>query len=382
MSRVPRLLILTASFGDGHNSAARGLAQAAEELAGCGARVDVLDGIRQAQPLLSRLLEKAYAAAITHTPWAWRQFYRSAGRLPLEDDPSSILQPVRDLLAQELVRDPPAAVACTFPLYPHLLNRLLGKFSLPVHTIVTDSITIHPVWRCDSVRTYFAADEISADLLKSWAAPGTEVVDSGFPVSPVLARLTRQPAGDVLRSALFFPAGSRRTFVRSLHSLLGSGPAGLRLTIVLGRHAERLGPAAREVLAAHPGREVEVLGWVNDVPRLLSTHDMVIAKAGGATTHETAAAGRPSLIVKVVPGQEEGNIELVQRRGSGVFEGDPDALGPVLARLAGGGGWTRLRDAAWRYRRPHGAQTVARHILTPILGEPSASSPATDHPAP
>jgi processive 1,2-diacylglycerol beta-glucosyltransferase len=362
----PRLLILTASFGDGHNSAARGLAEAARQLAGDTVRVDVRDLIRESQPVVSRMLEKAYAATITHAAWAWRQFYRTAGRLPLENDPLRALEPVRLALAAELRRDPPATIACTFPVYPHLLHRLLGRSSLPVHTIVTDSITIHPVWRCDSVRTYFAADEISASLLRPWAGPGTEVVDSGFPVSPAFARLPAEPAQSPPRTALFFAASDGRTFARSLRSLLRDGPPELALTLVLGRHANRLGPVAQSLAAEYPHRRVHILGWTTDVPHLMTTHDLVIAKAGGATTHETAAAGRPNLIVKVVPGQEEGNVELVQRRGSGLFEDDPDALGPLLRSLVASGEWSRLRDAAWRHRRPLGAFTAARHVLASL----------------
>jgi len=359
----PRLLILTASFGDGHNSAARGLADAIRQLAGPAVRVDVRDFIRESQPVVGRFLEHTYAATITHAAWAWRQFYRHAGRLPLENDPLHTLQPVRQALAHDLRRDPPAAIICTFPLYPPLLHRLLGRSHLPVHTVVTDSITIHPVWRCDSVRTYFAADEISAERLRQWAGPDTAVVDSGFPVSPVFASLPILPAHDPPRSALFFAASDRRTFARALRSLLRDSPPNLALTLVLGRHARRLTPTARLLAAEFPHRHVTRLGWTADVPHLMATHDLVIAKAGGATTHETAAAGRPSLIVKVVPGQEEGNVELVQRRGSGLFEDDPDALGPLLHSLVHSGEWSRLRHAAWRHRRPHGALTAAQYIL-------------------
>lgn len=364
----PRLLILTASFGDGHNSAARGLADAARQLAGSSVRVETRDLVRESQPVLSRFLEKAYITFITHAAWAWRRFYHTSGRLPLENDPLRALQSVRNTLAAELHRDPPAAVACTFPLYPHLLHRLLGRSSLPVHSVVTDSITIHPVWRCDSVRTYFAADEISAGLLRPWAGPGTTVVDSGFPVSPAFASLPAQPAHDSPRSVLFFAASNSRTFARSLRSLLRHGPPGLEVTLILGRHTARLGAVARRLAAEHPHRLVHILGWTTDVPRLMTTHDVIIAKAGGATTHESAAAGRPSLIVKVVPGQEEGNVELVQRRGSGVFEDDPDALGPLLSTLVRSGEWSRLREAAWRHRRPNGAFTAARHVLASISG--------------
>jgi len=360
---TPRLLILTASFGDGHNSAARGLAEALRREAGDALRVEVRDFIREVQPVAGATLEKSYAFVITHAPWIWRRIYHAAGKLPLEEDPARALQPVRRALAADLRCDPPVAIVCTFPLYPHLLLRLLGRNLIPVHSVVTDSISIHGVWRCDAVRTYFAADEISAGVLRAWAQGGTEVVDAGFPVAPAFADLPAQPAGDQPRRALFFPASDRATFAAALRSLLGAGPPHLEITIVLGRHAARLGRTVQEIAAEHPRRSVAALGWTTEVPRLMTSHDLVIAKAGGATTHETAAAGRPSLIVKVVPGQEEGNVELVQRRGSGLLEEDPAALGPLLQRLVHSGEWLHLRDNAWRHRRPDGALITARHLL-------------------
>ena len=381
----PRLLILTASFGDGHNSAARGLADAVRQLAGPAVRVDIRDFIRESQPVVGRFLEKTYAATITHAAWAWRRFYRTASRLPLENDPLHTLQPVRQALAHDLRREPPAAVVCTFPLYPPLLHRLLGRSRLPVHTVVTDSITIHPVWRCDSVRTYFAADEISADLLRPWAGPDTTVVDSGFPVSPVFASLPTRPPLDPPRSALFFAASDRATFSRSLRSLLRDSPSDLALTLVLGRHARRLTPVARHLAAEFPHRHLTLLGWSSDVPRLMATHDLIIAKAGGATTHETAAAGRPSLIVKVVPGQEEGNVELLQRRGSGLLEENPEALGPLITSLTTSGHWSRLCHAAWRHRRPQGALTAAHYLLqslSPAVPQIPQAPPAPESPRP
>lgn len=297
--------------------------------------------------------------------------------MELEKDPVRGLEPVRTVMARDLRADPPVAVVCTFPLYPPILTQLLGRGKLPVHSVVTDSISIHPVWRCDGVRTYFAADESSAAILQAWIKPGVQVIDSGFPVSPAFGRLPTQPPVDPLRSALYFPAGDRRTFARALRSLLRHGPKGMALTVVLGRHAPRLEPAAREIVAEHPASAVTLLGWTNEVPRLMTTHDLVIAKAGGATTHETAAAGRPSLIVKVVPGQEEGNVELVQRRGSGVLEEDPDALGPLLSGLVSSGAWTRMRDAAWKHRRPNGAAIAARHILAGLAA--GGSPPVSTH---
>ncbi len=362
----PRILILTASFGDGHNSAARGLAAALRPRVGEDFRVDVRDFIRETQPMTGRLLEQLYRFSITRAPWTWRQFYRAAGKVPASSDPGTVLRPLARALMDDLRRDPPAAIAVTFPLYPHLLRRLGGPAAAPVFTLVTDSITIHPIWKCEGVRAYFAPDETSAAQLRHALGAGVEVDDTGFAVAPVFNELPAQPPADTPRRVLIFPAASRRLTQRTLDSLFTASPPECEFTVVLGRQADHLGAAVAEVRARFPQRRADVLGWVDNVPELMTGHDLIIAKAGGATTHECGAAGRPVILTKVVPGQEEGNAELVQRRGSGLHEEDPEDLGPLLRQLKESGDWLRLRDAAWRYRRPDGALSAADHLLSAI----------------
>ncbi len=47
------------------------------------------------------------------------------------------------------------------------------------------------------------------------------------------------------------------------------------------------------------------------------SHHLVIGKAGGATVQEAIAARCPMIVNQVIPGQEEGNAELISRGGLG-----------------------------------------------------------------
>ena len=66
--------VLTAGFGDGHNTAARSVAEAlcqrlpSEDVA-------VSDLIEDAHPALAGLLQRAYQVAIIRFPWLWRLAY-------------------------------------------------------------------------------------------------------------------------------------------------------------------------------------------------------------------------------------------------------------------------------------------------------------------
>ncbi len=56
----------------------------------------------------------------------------------------------------------------------------------------------------------------------------------------------------------------------------------------------------------------------------------VVSKAGGATTQEAVAARCPMVVNQVVPGQEEGNCELLLRHGAGALATTPAAVMATL----------------------------------------------------
>jgi processive 1,2-diacylglycerol beta-glucosyltransferase len=127
----------------------------------------------------------------------------------------------------------------------------------------------------------------------------------------------------------------------------------------VGRDAELKEKLAQR--AKEHGDRVQVLGWTNQMPRLMLTHHLVITKAGGATVQEAIAGRCPMIFNQVLPGQEEGNARLVEEAGVGVVaEKNREAAEWVAkafegtARFGGAGGriWPRFRGrtppSAWR----------------------------------
>jgi processive 1,2-diacylglycerol beta-glucosyltransferase len=118
------------------------------------------------------------------------------------------------------------------------------------------------------------------------------------------------------------------------------------LTIVLGRNVRLLYARAHELKKAYPGR-VRLIGWTRRVPQLLNNHHLVVGKAGGATVHEAIAARCPMLIHHLVPGQEEGNLRLLETLGAGHLAESPGALGSTLVDLLAdhAAGWRAMKNA-------------------------------------
>lgn len=75
---MKKVLVLTASFGDGHNAAARGIREACEATG--EAEVAVADLYAKAIPLVDRTFQFGYSVAINRMPWIWDLVFRALDR--------------------------------------------------------------------------------------------------------------------------------------------------------------------------------------------------------------------------------------------------------------------------------------------------------------
>ncbi len=116
MTAAPRILILTAAFGEGHNSAARNLAHA---LNAQGAVTSVKDPCMLAAPRLMSLVNSAYRLVTTRFPRFWKIVYESTARHDFNRRGSPVMRKVDAVLVSLVAEFKPDAVISTYPLYPH-----------------------------------------------------------------------------------------------------------------------------------------------------------------------------------------------------------------------------------------------------------------------
>ncbi len=376
---MSKILILTASFGEGHNAAARALAAAFDREAGSGTAV-ISDVFALAAPRYNELVRRTYLSLINRAPHLWVRFYRWSDRSSLARGSLGQRFFFRELrvLRQVLDREKPDAVCCTFPVATLLLEHIArtGGPALPRYNVVTDSISIHSIWCRGACDGWFVPNEDSAAVvLRSGLSP-ERVHVSGFPVPAIFSEQT---------GLLVPPVLATGAAPRVLH-IINSGTRGAEetarrllaeedweVTCAVGRN-EAL-QRSLTALAAGRRRPATILGWTKEVPRLLMTHHVVVSKAGGATTQEAINALCPMVVSQVVPGQEEGNYELLRRHGAGMLAETPDAVIAAL-RLAFADRGRVLRD--WRaalssLAHPTAARDIAQHVLAASEPVPAVS---------
>jgi processive 1,2-diacylglycerol beta-glucosyltransferase len=132
------------------------------------------------------------------------------------------------------------------------------------------------------------------------------------------------------------------------------------LTITVGRNQK----LRRAIEAAVSGRKVEVVGWIDNLPELLSRSHLLIGKAGGATVQEAIAAGCPMIINHIVSGQEEGNAQLIVETNSGIVAMIPSDVAAKVEQVFAENGklWREWARHIEKLRRPRASLEIAEFL--------------------
>jgi processive 1,2-diacylglycerol beta-glucosyltransferase len=362
-----RILILTASFGEGHNSAARGIRDGLARVAPEGTEVELHDLFAEAYGPVNELVRKSYLAVLNFAPRAWGAVYRWLDRKKDFDTEFARFSRLEDHFAVLLERFQPDVMICTFPAYPNVLRRIQkrnSECSWPRKNVVviTDSITINAAWYRCAADYFIVANEQSASVLRAMGVAQEKIKVLGFPVSPKFA----DAAGLKL---VLPPSNSERRVLYMIHAATRGAPEltqrladlGVDLTVTIGR-ADTLMP---EIEAA-AGDNAKVIGWTDELPRILHENHLLIGKAGGATVQETIAAGCPMIINYVVAGQEEGNARLIVETNSGVIANSPrEVIAQVQRAFADDARqWREWSANINHLSKPRAALDIAEFLLS------------------
>ncbi|MBE7498362.1 MAG: hypothetical protein HS117_25775 [Verrucomicrobiaceae bacterium] len=316
--------VLTAGFGDGHNTAARCTADALIKLLP-GEKVEVTDLISEVQPRIAAVMKAAYQVAIIHCPAAWRLTYKMLAKPQMTAPDAAWQLPLIRAVEEIIERERPRLILSTYPVYSAVLAALRAKRPVPpLVTIITDSVSVHPIWVSAPSDRFCVADDDTQRVVEKLGVSRDKIRVTGFPVSLAFTEpLPADAAGDGRQRILYLPSTPARHVKATLEALRPVLMSGVRLTLPVGKHGSRLYHVLRRFTDSLPPGTMEIVGWTPRIPEFLRTHDVVICKAGGAILHEVLAARIPAVIDYVVPGQEEGNAEMLTSRDCGIRTHSP-----------------------------------------------------------
>ena len=365
---MKNILILTAGYGEGHNSAARGIRDGLRKIAPEAVHVELHDLFAETYGPVNDWARVLYMGMINRTPRVWGVIYRWLDRQTDFVGDFRVFLALKNYLRRLLERLQPDVIVSVYPAYSHMLDEMFGRGGAPQYkrvVVVTDSISVNAIWYQCSADYFLLPNEVSADVLFHAGIPAGKVKTFGFPVSPVFAHPgeVRPPPSDGDGRRVLYIINAANSAAPELVRKLADLPD-IQLTVTVGRNAGL--KVSVEKIRRTVTQEFETVDWSDELPRLLRANHLVISKAGGATVQEAMCAGCPMIINHVIPGQEEGNARYIMETKSGTIALTHESvIGAVQKAFANEAAqWREWATNISQLGRPTASLDIANFLLS------------------
>ncbi|MFD0589533.1 glycosyltransferase [Paenibacillus sp. GCM10027627] len=387
-NRGVKLLILYASYGDGHYQAAKAIRDACQSN---GSHEAVLyDLMAESHPWLNEMTRRFYIRSYTHMPFLYGWMYDLTRPMKHDSLFGNWLHSFgRQKITQIMNREKPDAVVYTFPFYALRTNDIRKNPRIPSYTVITD-FDLHRRWiHPDIDRYYVATQDLSSELcrhgIRSHQVQATGIpLKKGFETTPVTEELYAKYGLLPHLPTILIMAGAQGVLpnvTQICKRLLQESP--VQIVLVCGRNRQLkesiLNRFASADLTSVSSR-LHPFGFVEEIHELMSLADCLITKPGGITLAEAIAAELPTFIYRPVPGQERHNALYLQSKGAAFVASRINPLIEGLLQLVNDP--LRLDDCRKQIRQlqaapPYGPAGSAEQIVEDILSSLSLSRQAS-----
>lgn len=376
-----RVLVLSGSAGHGHVMAGRAVTAALRSRHPL-LEVAHVDTVARMWSPFKQIYRAGYERLVDKHPVLWRMVYEASNKA----HPALgglITRAAGSRFVRLVKRLDPDVIVCTHFLAPELLSRpiMKGRIRAPLHVVITDH-DAHLSWNWPGVEHYYvASDLVKARVNLAFGCPEAKIDVTGIPIRPMFGEFIDAGAVRVRygldpgRPTVLFLSGgfAAGSMGKAIHGIWRDR-RDVQVLAVCGRN-ERLRRRI-ERIARPEGAVLHALGFIQDVPGLMSVSDLVIAKSGGLTTSETMAMGKPLVISGSIPGQEERNADAVVEAGAGVRALSPEEVRYRVGLLLDDPDLhADMARRAARFGRPDAAAAIADRVAAAVLPAESVDRP-------
>jgi processive 1,2-diacylglycerol beta-glucosyltransferase len=366
-----QILILTASFGDGHLQASRALKMSFLER-GIG-NVNVIDLLKEAHPVLNVISRKLYITStktlkygLDYYGWSyyvtrnnnhyrpWSKYFNYLGQKKLKE----IIDEVK-----------PEAIVNVFPF--GAAPEVASERGISTFTILTD-YALHSRWlHLYTDKYYVATKELKIELLKK-GFNENQIEVTGIPIREAFYHVSKTDNSfvrllDPEKKTVMIAAGAYGV-LNDLDSIIKSLQTRIQcqIVIVCGRN-EKMKQTLRN--AYETNSDVHIFGFVENMQDLMSVSSCIITKAGGLTLTEALTLSLPVFIFKPFGGQEKENALFFQHKGIARISRNLKQLEEdIFAFLTDDVCAEEIRSKMAALRKEHAADRIASDILQTIMG--------------
>ncbi|MFZ7133709.1 MAG: MGDG synthase family glycosyltransferase [Eubacteriales bacterium] len=358
------ILILTASFGNGHKSVANTLKDAFNENENI--RITICDLYQEAHPIVNSVTKHAYIKSYDHGH-LYSLYYNGIEKLAHSSFGFWYRELGKDYLMELISLLKPDMILNTFPVM--VSSELKRKYSLPIpiYSIITD-YCVHKIWLNQYINKYYIAHEDLISPLIDWGIKNEQIYVSGIPIKKDFEAPIHHDSMHYLRSTygmshkkiVLVNAGAFGVMkdITSICTLLDK--LSTIQTVVICGNNDKL----KETIEKRHYKNILPLGYIHDVYHFYQCAHCLITKPGGITLSEATSCTLPLIFFNPVPGQETHNATFFKMNGAGLIANDKEeVLQGVQDLLYDHEKYNRMKEALKDIYHRNAAQNIVKDIL-------------------
>ncbi len=373
---TPKILIISSDTGGGHRSAAKTIADGLEKFwKGESAAVRTIKAVEESHHITDKLVN-LYNWVLQNKQHWMKYLYWAINKVRPETR-EFFMKRCIGFCKESFEKWCPHIVVSVHPLTQHIFARILKELNLidkvPLVTVVTDPCYgFWKGWACDDVSLYLVANEDAERQLVDYGISPEKIKISGMPVNPKFHEVNEQDAQNARRIygldpdkfTVFVNAGwigggnipkIFKEFVR--------GELDVQAIFLAGKNEELRLEAER--LAKTAKFPIKVIGYSDEIEKVMQSANVMISKLGGLTTFEALACRLPIIADATTPPmpQEAGTSALIERRGAGILLKRSIDIVPTIQNLINDNGdYSRMKAATIGMTMPNSTEYIIREI--------------------
>lgn len=323
--RPKKVLLLSVSTGEGHNSAARAIAEVLRQR---NIECEIVDSVEFKGKKSHSFIADGYSWIIRHTPILFGLAYvlgAAYDNMRLPSPIKSYHQSYAEKIFKYIQEGGFDCVICTHLFSMHTATAIRDKYmpDLPCYGVITDYTAI-PFYRGSKLDAYFVPDDRTRCMLVKKGIPYDSVILSGIPVSPkYAAAVDRAQARELLgipqdkKVVVISAGGAGCGKIRQLCKSLGrSIDDDTSVYVFVGKN-KKLKSSIDKSLG--DDKRFNALDFTPDINLYVKAADVAMTKPGGLSSTEFAISGTPLILLKAIPGCETCNQRYFVRRGMATY---------------------------------------------------------------
>ena len=342
-----KVLIFYASYGGGHLNAAKSIENCIKNNYK-DISVELIDCMKYVNKTIEKVTTAAYREMAKKVPWAWGRIYSDAQKGPLAHITTRSNKIMAIKLLKLLREKRPDLIISTHPFGSQMCSYLKrkGKITAKIATIMTD-FAPHDQWLVGHEFTdyFFVAHDKMKDYLISKNVKEEKIFSTGIPISEKFrekydkAEIVEKYNLDENKFTILFFGGGEfglgktRTVQIFENFVQETLKHDIQIIAISGKNP-KMKSAFEEIANDNKAENnVKIIGFSNEVPKLMSISGLVVTKPGGLTTSESLASNLPMVVINPIPGQEEENAEFLESKGIAIWIKKTDDSKKIIEEL-------------------------------------------------